>query len=370
LAANIKSQGCAEGSRVVADAAERWFLRSGIQTDSGGVARYYRQDTREYAPISSEISGYFATTLFMLHDLSGSEKALEAAMRAADFLADAAWDKETGMLILGLSGEGRDLACFFDCGIVVSALLQAWRRGGNSSHRSAAVRLGESMLKDFGGEAGRFHPLVKMSTRTPLAYGGWWSKRPGCYQLKAAKAWLKLSEETGSTAFRNGYEGLLEYAVLDDGAFLRPGDNLPDTMDRLHAYGYFLEGLMPVGERTEYRRALVAGMERMSSELRRIAPSLVRSDVCAQLLRLRLFASAIGLQELDEAYADEEAEAIRSFQVESSDHRANGGFSFGRLDGRLKPFVNPVSTAFCVQALTMWEEYKGGRLAADWRRVI
>ena len=66
----------------------------------------------------------------------------------------------------------------------------------------------------------------------------------------------------------------------------------------------------------------------------------------------------------------EEVAAIRGFQLESGDCRMNGGFAFGRRDGQLMPFVSPVSTAFCVQALTMWEEYQGGRLAADWRKII
>jgi hypothetical protein len=370
LAANIKTQAGQNNSRARLEAAERWFLESGIQLASGGVARYYRQDTRETAPISSEISGYFATALFMLHDLSGSNESFKAALRAADFLAEAAWDEGSGMLILEQSPEGRDVAYFFDCGIVVSALLQAWRRGNNAAHRRAALRLGESMLKDFGGETGCFHPVVKTSTKKPLEYGAWWSKTPGCYQLKAAKAWLELSEETNSIAFRNGYESVLDYAIRDDAAFLNAANKSPDTMDRLHPYGYFLEGLLPVANRAKPRQSLAAGIERMSSELRRVEPIFARSDVYAQLLRLRLLANEIGLKELDEAYAEEEAATIREFQLESGDHRVNGGFAFGRRDGQLMPFVNPVSTSFCVQALTMWGEYKAGRLATDWRKII
>ncbi|MGC2658488.1 MAG: hypothetical protein WA324_11075 [Bryobacteraceae bacterium] len=370
LAANIKRQAGQANSSAVVGAAERWFLDSGIQSASGGVARYYRQDTRETAPISSEISGYFATALFMLHDLSGSNESFEAALRAADFLAKAAWDEGSDMLILEQSPEGRTVAYFFDCGIVVSALLEAWRRAGNAEHRRAAFRLGESMLKDFAGESGRFHPVVKTSTRNPLEYGSWWSKRPGCYQLKAAKAWLELSEEMNSIAFRNGYESVLDYAMLDDAGFLNAADQSPDTMDRLHAYGYFLEGLLPVADRGEPGRSLAEGIERMSSVLPRVGPIFARSDVCAQLLRLRLLANEIGLKELDEAYAEQEAATIREFQVASGDHRVNGAFAFGRRHGQLMPVMSPVSTSFCVQALTMWEEYKGDRLSTDWRKII
>lgn len=370
LSVKIKTRTGEDGSTALVGPAERWFLESGIQLPSGGVARHYRQDTRQLAAISSEISGYFASSLFMLHDLGGNSESFDAAVRAADFLADQAWDQNAGMLTVEQTAEGRSTACFFDCGIVLSALLQAWRRGRNARHREAALRLGGSMLKDFCGAPGCFHPVVKTSTKEPLAYGDWWSERPGCYQLKAAKAWLELSDEMDSIAFRDAYESLLEYALVDDTAFLNATDKLPDAMDRLHAYGYFLEGLLPVADRAEPRRALAAGIGRMSSELRRIAPVFARSDVYAQLLRLRIAANQIGLVTLNPALAEEEAATIQDFQMKSDDRRVDGGFIFGRWDRQMTPFLSPVSTAFCVQALTMWEQYKAGRLATDWCNII
>jgi hypothetical protein len=161
----------------------------------------------------------------------------------------------------------------------------------------------------------------------------------------------------------------LDYALLDNHAFLTTSKEAFDTMDRLHAYGYFLEGLLPVVGWMQPAEALTAGIEKMSSQLRRIAPMFARSDVYAQLLRLRLAASALGLQ-LDEASAAEEVGAIREFQMDSDHWRQRGGFAFGRRAGVLMPFVNPASTAFCVQALTMWERRGVGQLEADWRAII
>ena len=50
------------------DAAGRWFLQSGIQEASGGVARYYRSDLRKNAPVSTEITGYAVSTLLFLDE--------------------------------------------------------------------------------------------------------------------------------------------------------------------------------------------------------------------------------------------------------------------------------------------------------------
>jgi hypothetical protein len=70
----------------VLEAAGRWFLRSGIQEASGGVARYYRSDLRQNAAISTEITGYAVSALLFFHGRTGQSEYLEAALQAARFL--------------------------------------------------------------------------------------------------------------------------------------------------------------------------------------------------------------------------------------------------------------------------------------------
>jgi hypothetical protein len=43
-----------------------------------------------------------------------------------------------------------------------------------------------------------------------------------------------------------------------------------------------------------------------------------------------------------------------------SDPRLSGGFFFGGKAGALLPFSNPVSTAFCLQALELWRQHQEG----------
>jgi hypothetical protein len=141
-------------------------------------------------------------------------------------------------------------------------------------------------------------------------------------------------------------------------------------MDRLHAYLYFLEGLLPAAERPEYRSVIVAGIDRVAAHLREIAPRFARSDVYAQLLRMRLFADSWGIEKLDWAAAEEEAAAAACFafgskEFDNGDDRFRGGFGFGVKNGKNMPFVNPVSTAFCGQALELWRQCTEGRLELD-----
>ena len=94
--------------------------------------------------------------------------------------------------------------------------------------------------------------------------------------------------------------------------------------------------------------------------MREISPGFERSDVCAQILRARLYAGSLGAVPLDREAAEEEARRAASYQVRGADRRAEGGFWFGRRNGELVPHVNPVSTAFCLQALAMWRQYLDG----------
>jgi hypothetical protein len=147
-----------------------------------------------------------------------------------------------------------------------------------------------------------------------------------------------------------GYESALQAALESEREFL-PGDADPRrVMDRLHAYAYFLEGLLPVLNRPECATAFRNGVDRAAQYLREIAPVFARSDVYAQLLRVRLLTGDYG------ADAAHEAEQAASFQIHSADPRVNGGFLFGRKEGEPLPFVNPVSTAFCLQALALWQD--------------
>jgi hypothetical protein len=57
--------------------AGEWFLRSGIQEPSGGVARYYRADLERNHAVSTEITGYAVSAFVYLHAVTQDERYLE-----------------------------------------------------------------------------------------------------------------------------------------------------------------------------------------------------------------------------------------------------------------------------------------------------
>ncbi len=358
------------------ESAGRWFLQSGIQEARGGVARYYRSDLGRNLPVSTEITGYSVSALLFLHQRTGDPAYLDAGLRAARFLTRIAWDPRLGTFPFELpvnGASGSTLAYFFDCGIIVRGLLYAWRVTEDTEYRDAAIAGGRAMLADFPSESG-LNPILLLPEKRPLAWEPRWSASPGCYQLKSAMAWLELFEVTGESSFLRGYESALQAALGNDPEFL-PGDEVQQrVMDRLHAYSYFLEGLLPVLDRPECAAAFRDGVDRAGRYLREIAPLFERSDVYAQVLRVRLLGEASGALLLDRSAAAHEAERVATFQLAPDgfrgDPRLAGGFLFGRKEGADMPFVNPVSTAFCVQALALWNDRTSGRIKTTRQELI
>lgn len=345
------------------DLAGTWLLESGIQLPAGGVARYYRSDVGTNCRVSTEITGYAVSAFAFLHRLTSQVRYLDAARRAARFLSRTAWDRDGEIFPFEYSTDGDQvsaLAYFFDSGIVARGLLAAWRATEDPELLAAAVRSADAMARDFG-EACAPHPILRLPDKTPAPREGNWSRHAGCYQLKSALAWYDVYEATGQERYLGHYQRALEYALSTHQSFL-PGDADPHrVMDRLHAYSYFLEGLLPRLDRAECASAMRWGLQTAARLLREISSGFERSDVCAQILRARLYADSLGAVPLDREAAEEEARRVASYQVRSADRRVDGGFWFGRRNGELVPHVNPVSTAFCLQALVMWRQYLDGK---------
>ena len=348
----------------------QWFLRSGIQEPAGGVARYYRTDIERNLPVSTEITGYALSTLLWLHSATGHSEYLDRGLAAARFLARSAWDGQAMPFEVDPGPNGR-LSYFFDCGIIIRGLLAAWRTSSVQEFLDVATALGRIMAADFATNNGDYHPILKLPEKRPLERDALrWSQAPGCYQLKSEMAWWDLFEATSDTRFREPYEHALEAALRSYGTFLPGHPDRLKVVDRLHAFVYFLEGLLPRAQEKRCSAALCHGIQRVSQLLEENAPEFERSDVYAQLLRIRIYADWAGAAPLDVTAAECEAAALAGFQASASDPHIDGGFYFGRRRGAWLPYVNPVSTAFAVQALAFWDQHRNGSPAAHPRLLI
>jgi hypothetical protein len=338
-----------------------WFLRSGIQESSGGVARYFHSDTNRNAAVSTEITGYAVSALEYLHSATGDSAFLDAARRAARYLTNDAWDGASHTFPFE---PGSPHAYFFDVGIIARGLVAAGRATGDEAFLNRANDAALSLAYDFLGD-GVFHPVIALPEKQPLEYEPRWSRQPGCYQLKSALAWLQAGE-SGAQLF----DEARTYFLARHESFLAEDCPREKMMDRLHAYCYFLEALLFGCERADSAKALAWGIDRVAGLLRDIAPDFERSDVCAQLLRVRLIAHHHGAMALDETAAREEAGRAAGYHDASDNPKLAGGYWFGRKRGEMLPFMNPVSTAFCMQALDLWEQHNTRTWHFDLRQLI
>lgn len=318
------------------------------------MSRYFRGDSGVRLANSTEITGYAVAGLLLL----GLD---DEARRAGDFLARRAWNPDLHIFPFELDGPRR-LAYFFDSGIIARGLIRLAEATDGETYWIAAEAAARSMVRDFPAEQG-YHPILELPSKAPVAYADWWSRRPGCFHLKAALAWRELWGPDDPD-----YRRQLEFSVRSASELLAGETDEAKLMDRLHPYCYFLEGLAPVA--AHYPDAMRNGIAEVSAHLHRLAGRVCRSDVYAQLLRVRLLADALGVADLDDEAARIEADALAGMQIESEDPRVDGAFAFGRRDGKLIPHANPVSTIFAIQALDWWQDHRRGRFAGGWRELI
>jgi len=335
-----------------------WLLHSGIQDPEGGVSRYRLTDSHQNLPVSTEITGYAVSAFCYLFEETGNEEYLAAARLSGNFLAHMAWNAEYQCMPFELSASN-GYSYFFDCGIIARSLLWLYRITRQESYLARARDIGNSMYRDFKSLTA-FHPIILLPCKSPAEYSLWWSKMPGGFQLKAALAWQDLGQELGEEKFFSYYERMLHFALEHYAETLDNEMEEPKKMDRLHAWSYFLEGLQPVAEREPIRFLLRSALAHGEKIREQLAPQFLRSDVCAQLLRVKLLAGG--------KPAQGELERIEAFQYASPDSALNGGFAFGSRNGTVTPHVNPVSTVFCLQALSY--AAKNGLDSADWRKLI
>jgi hypothetical protein len=329
-----------------------WFQHSGIQEPGGGVARYHLLAEGRNLPLSTEITGYAVSAL-----LWGGSR--DGGLRAADWLVEQAWQPSIQAMPFEV-GEPLRPAYFFDCGIIVRGLLAAWRASGKLDFLLIAREIGLAMGRDFWSAAGQLHPIIDLPGKQPRPYEKRWSREPGCLQLKSALAWADLARLFPGEAFEAWFEKALRNALDTHHTFLPGSDDELKVMDRLHAYCYFLEALLARAGRREVRAALAEGISKAAGYLWAIAPRFERSDVCGQLLRVRLLGAAAGAVPIDMAAAAGEAARCAAHQRFGGLPIHDGGYGFGTRDGAPLPYMNPVSTAFCMQAMQWWSDWQNG----------
>ena len=351
----------------------QWLSRSGIQNESGGVARFYRADVQEYRDVSTQSTAFFISTFLRLGDHPQGSAPLEA-LRAGGFLLDRAFHRSKELFAHEVYGEDNSpsaCAYFFDCTIIIRSLVDLWKATKEPAYIECAERCGFALQNLMSRMDGSFFAVYDFARDQPLDDGETWSTQPEVYQLKASLALQELTDATGLPEFVATSDTLRRWCLKRQEGFVPDFGDSEERMSRLHAYCYFLEGLLQeAGQDMDCSRALQWGILRVENLMEEIGPEFQRSDVLAQLLRLRFYADTFGVLEIDRTTAESEVAALIEFQQQSSDSRVDGGFAFARRGTELVHHINPLSTVLALQALTMWESAEQGAFRDPWNVLL
>ena len=350
----------------------QWLTHSGIQRPSGGVSRFFHTEVNKYASVSTAATSYFVSGLLQSSEID-PDAAVESAQAAGRFLLDHAFDDEVGLFRHEVVEEG-DLQAWsylLDSTAGVRALLDLWKATQEPAYAEKAERCGIAIKENLSRMDGSFFPVFDLERKMPYEADEPWWQQPGVYHLKSALAFRLLADVVGLHEFKAMSDDLLRWCLKRHEGFAEREPTAERTMSRLHAYSYFLEGLLPdAGLDAECSRALQFGILEIENLSQDVGHEFQRCDVLAQLLRLRLFADRLGIMELDYQQAGNEAAAIEEFQRQSSDPQIDGGFAFARKDSQLTADANTTATVFSLQALQMWEQASAGGFSRGWEAVI
>ncbi len=351
----------------------QWLSRSGIQNASGGVARFYGADSQEYRDVSTQSTAFFISTFLRLGDYPEGSPPAEA-LHAGGFLLDRAFHRSKELFAHEVYVEDNSpsaCAYFLGCSIIIRSLVDLWKATKEPAYLECAERCGFALQNRMSRMDGSFFPVYDFARDMPIDEGETWSTQAEVYQLKASFALQELTEATGLYEFAAMSDPLRRWCLKRHEGFVPDFGDPQERMSRLHAYCYFLEGLLQEASHdAECSRALQWGILRVETLIEEIGPEFQHSDVLAQLLRLRFYADTFGVLEIDRATVESEVAALIEFQQQSTDDTVDGGFAFARRGTELVHHINPVSTVLALQALTMWESVDEGAFREPWNVLI
>jgi hypothetical protein len=369
------------------DAAIDWILRaSQVQSDDptldGGFISWYDEQIQTPAYVYSEISGYMLSLLCSLWSRTGNEAVLSSAIQAGDWFLRTAHEPTGGFRCLFSIGTTRfdakkDLIYTFDCGVILSGLVNLYRVTGQIRYLAASVTLGDWLINRMQKRTGAFLPLYDVAGDSYPENNAEWSLCSGSYHTKVAIGLINLFDVTQAEKYKRSAVAACDFALgfqQPDGRFV----TFPDEGGtNLHPHCYSAEGLWVVGsylKRTDYleasARATAWAWCQQSSE--GLIPRhhhngenmySERVDILCQAVRLAVIHRAEGrLPAALDVQIERLIPIILRNQSLSSDSNAHGAFYFGRQsNGEITRHANTWVTQFAIQALTLYADFMAGR---------
>jgi hypothetical protein len=363
-----------------------WILRaSQVQSEDpqlhGGFISWYDAETKSAAYVYSEISGYMLSLLSSLWERTGDEQLKASAVACGEWFLRTVHEPTGGYRCLFPLSPTRfafkqDLIYTFDCGVILSGLVNLYRITERPAFLAASVTLGDWLIGSMQKESGGFYPVYDLQQQSRPENEAEWSLCSGSYHTKVAIGLMNLYDVTRAEKYRRSAIAACDFALgfqQPDGRFV----SFPqEGGTNVHPHCYSAEGLWVVGSylgRDDYLDASARAAAWVWSQ--QAPDGLVprhyhegqplyseRVDILCQALRLGVIHRTEGRlgPEID-AQMERLVPIIERNQAVSQDPRAHGAFYFGRQsNGEQTPHANCWVTQFAIQALVLYGDYRAG----------
>lgn len=366
------------------DAAMDWLVDSGAQVVSsdpnlhGGFISWYDEDTKSAPYVYSEITGYALTMLFSLWKRTSDPRYLASAERAGDWFLTTAHAPTGGFRCLFPLAPSRfeykrDQIYTFDCGVILSGMVNLYRATSKPKYLAASVRMADWLIHKAQIAPGTIAPVYNIAEdRFPISDNEW-SLCPGSYHTKIAIGLLNLYDAIGDETYRRAAVQICDTALT----FQQPSGRFVSFPSQggtnSHPHCYSAEGLWVAGtylKRDDYLKASADAIRWLLDQQspdgyvprhyqQGVPVYSERVDVLAQALRLGVLHRSAGrLSEAYDARMEQLLPVIVRNQSLSDDRRAFGAFYFGRQsNGEITRHANVWVTMFAIQALLLWSDY-------------
>lgn len=375
--------------------AKNWLLYSGIQNKSsnsqidGGFNSWYDSETKSYAYVYSEITGYALTTLSYFYHLQPQEILLERARKAAHWLMNQATHPSGGIKTRYYLEKTEDKTDFskkertlytFDAGMVLFGACHLYKILKDKKYLEYAQKLAGFILS-MRKPDGSFYALFDLVSKEKIDIPSKWSIQSGSFHAKLSLGLLSLFELTRNELYQKVAVKICDWSLRlqgSDGRFVTFRDS-GDT--HLHPHCYSAEGLYFAGkflEKDKYLQAAKKAAEwAFSGQMDNGGiPSMYykdsgwgkweRTDALSQVLRLGVLTLGDDYKEKFNGMVDR----ILSFQSKSGDRHLNGGIKYGfDEEGKRLDHINSWCTMFALQALLFYNDRFSG-VFPNWRFMV
>jgi len=384
------------------DLAIDWLNNSGIVNPDGGVYCWYDMEKDEYPFIYPEITAYTVSTFLYLGQLEKAVKSGKWLMNNAQYIGT---DKSAeGGFFWKVQHPVYFKSKFlysFDTGICISGLVELFSKTKERKFLDSAVMAGNWLVNVMQNKDGSFKPFYNLTTKDRYLIDDKWSRKPGPFHSKIAIGLLKLYDITRNEKLRISVKKLCDWTAEQD--------ILTGKTVYLHDLCYATEGLLYTSQKLETQKpqnwemtsvwyaSKIADAQGPDGGIGRwLKDGTVTVDqnteATAQAVRLWIILSQMYpedeffhkniergidylLSKQNLSGVCEDCRPIYTCYTECPflevvNPKANGGFYYAVVDGKLLPHINTCATLFSIQALQMYVDWKSEKLVEPLKWLV